>query len=64
MVVIRIKDNRYYNGYRIKFFSHAETITDEIIQFVKRNTRAYWVECSNSNEYYRSREEFLKAYTQ
>ena len=63
MVVVRIKDNRYYSGYRIKFF-HTKTITEEVIRLVKRNPRAYWVECSSSNEYYRSREEFFKVYSQ
>lgn len=54
MVIIRIKDKRYHNGYSIKFFT-TETITDEILQFIKNNPKAYWVECDD--EIYRSREE-------
>ena len=61
MVLIRISDKRYHKGYNIKFF-HTDTITKEIIQFVKANQKAYWVECDN--EVYHNREEFLKAYSQ
>lgn len=61
MVLVRISDKRYYKGYHIKFF-YTDTITDEIIQFVKSNSKAYWVECYN--EVYHSREEFLKTYSQ
>ena len=60
MVVVRIKDNRYYSGYRIKFF-HTRTITEEVIQFVKNNPKAYWIE--GYNEFYFSREEFFKVYS-
>ena len=63
MVIVRISDKRRCYGYNIKFF-HTDTITEDVIQFVKRNPRAYWVECDKSNEYYRSREEFLKTYSQ
>lgn len=60
MVLVRISDKRHYNGYRIKFFK-TDTITEEIIQFVKDNPKAYWVEGNNKS--YHSREEFLKAYS-
>lgn len=61
MVLIRISDKRYHKGYNIKFFQ-TDTITEEIIQFVKGNPKAYWVE--SNNEFYHSREEFLKVYSQ
>lgn len=60
MVLVRINDRRYNNGYKIKFF-HTDTITEEVIQFVKDNPKAYWVD--SNNEFYHSREEFLKAYS-
>ena len=61
MVLVRISDKRYHKGYNIKFF-HTDTITEEVIQFVKGNSKAYWVECNN--ETYHSREEFFKVYSQ
>lgn len=60
MVLVKIKDKRYHKGYNIKFF-HTEAITEEVIQFVKSNPKAYWIECNNEN--YHSREKFLKAYS-
>lgn len=61
MVLVRIKDKRYHNGYNIKFFQ-TDNITEEVIQFVKDNPKAYWVDVNN--ECYHSREEFLKVYHQ
>ena len=61
MVLVRISDKRCHKGYNIKFF-HTDTITEEVIQFVNSNPKAYWVE--SNNEFYHSREEFLKAYSQ
>ena len=40
MVLVRIKDKRHHNGYNIKFFQ-VDTITEEIIQFIKENPKAY-----------------------
>ena len=54
MVLVRIKDKRYHIGYNIKFFK-TDTITDEVIQFIKSHPKAYWVECGE--KIYRSREE-------
>lgn len=54
MVLVRIKDKRYHNGYNMKFFK-TDTIADEVIQFIKSHPKAYWVECSE--KIYRSREE-------
>ena len=59
MVLVRIKDKRYHNGYNIKFFQ-TDTITEEVIQFVKNNPKAYWID--SNKESYHSREEFLEAY--
>ena len=59
MVLVRIKDKRYHNGYNIKFFQ-TDTITDEVIQFVKDNPKAYWID--GNKESYHSREEFFKAF--
>lgn len=59
MVLVRIYDKRYHKGYKIIFF-HSDTITEEIIQFVKEHKKAYWIECTN--EVYHRREEFLKVY--
>ena len=53
MVLVRIKDKRYHNGYNIKFFQ-TDTITEEVIQFVKDNPKAYWVD--GNNEFYHRRE--------
>lgn len=61
IVAVRISDNRYLNGYKIKFF-HADSITEEVIRFVLNNPNAYWVD--GNNETYHSREEFLKEYGQ
>lgn len=61
MVLVRIKDKRCYRGYNIKFF-RTDSITEEVIQFVKDHPKAYWVD--NGIEFYHSREEFLKAYSQ
>lgn len=59
MVLVRIKDKRYRNGYIIKFFQ-TDTITEEVIQFVKDNPKVYWID--SSKESYHSREEFFKAF--
>ena len=59
MVLVRIKDKRCHVGYKIKFFK-TDTITDEVIQFIKNHPKAYWVD--GNNEFYHSREEFLEAY--
>lgn len=59
MVLVRISDKRHHKGYKIKFFQ-ADIITKEVVQFVKDNPKAYWVDCNN--EYYHSREEFLNVY--
>lgn len=61
MVIVRISDKRHHKGYKIKFF-HTDIITEEVIQFVKGNPKAYWID--GNNEFYHSREEFLKAYSQ
>ena len=61
MVLVRIKDRRYKNGYSIKFF-HKKEIDNEIVDFVLKNPRAYWVE--SYGEFYRSREEFLSKFNQ
>ena len=59
MVLVRVKDKRYHNNYNIKFFQ-TDNITEEVIQFVKDNPKAYWVD--GNNEFDHSREEFLEAY--
>ena len=59
MVIVRIKDKRFHNGYNIKFFQ-TDNITEEVIQFVKDNPKAYWID--GNKESYHSREEFLEAY--
>lgn len=60
MVLVRISDKRYNHGYRLKFFQ-TDTITEEIVQFVKGNPKVCWVESKNENYY--SRDEFLQAYS-
>ena len=59
MVLVRIHDKRYHKGYSIKFF-HTEEITEEVIDFVKKTPRAYWVD--GNKEFYHTREEFLAKY--
>ena len=59
MVTVKTADKRHKSGYRIVFFK-SDTITEEIVQFVQGNPKAF---CINSfNEYYGRRDEFLKAY--
>lgn len=53
MVTIKLEDKRYPNGHRLKFFKTNE-ITEEIIEFVRKNPKASQVSL------YMSREEFLE----
>lgn len=57
MILIRILDNRCINGYRIEFF-YNDHITKEIIDFVKNNPKAYWIETKGKT--YHTREDFFK----
>ena len=59
MVVVRIRDKRYSSGYAIKFF-HSDGISKEIIEFIKKTPRAYWIESKYENYY--TREDFLAKY--
>lgn len=61
MVLVRIKDKRCHVGYKIKFFK-TDTITDEVIQFIKNHPKAYWVECGDKT--YHNREELKEVLTQ
>lgn len=63
MISIRVKDKRFNNGYNILFF-HTETqngvdvINEEIIDFVKKTPKAYWLDGRGIGYY--NREELLK----
>lgn len=60
MVIVKIKDKRYYKGYNLKSFN-TNIVTEEIIQFVKDNPKAYQIE--KYNGFCHTRETFLKIYT-
>lgn len=59
MIIIRIADKRCHRKYRLRFFK-TDSITDDIIQFVRDNSNAYWIE--SKNEIYRNRDDFFENY--
>lgn len=58
MIIIKLHDKRHAKGYTIRFFD-TDTVTKEIIAFVKMKPRAYFIGC---NDAIYSREEFLEKY--
>ena len=64
MIEIRVKDKRKHYGYKDMFFHTAtengvDVINKEIIEFVRKTPKAYWLDGRGINCY--NREELLKA---
>ena len=60
MIIVKLHDKRCMNGYRIDFFD-TNVVTDEIVRFVKKNPKAFWIELKDKT--YTDRDSFLKDYS-
>ena len=58
MIMIKVRDNRNYKGFRLKFFDTLE-VTEEVYDFVEKFENAYLIHVSSE---FLTREKFLFQY--
>lgn len=58
MIIVKLKDKRYYNNCKLKFFKD-KIVTKEIIDFVKNNLNVFWIDCGTESY---NRKDFLNKY--
>lgn len=46
MTTVRVRDKRYFHGYRIIFFEE-DYLSERMIDFLKKTPKAYWIDSKN-----------------
>lgn len=58
MIMVKIRDQRHFKGFRLKFFDTLE-VTEEVFDFVEKFENAYLIHVSSD---FLTREKFLSQY--
>ena len=60
MVIVKVRDKRYYSGFRIIFFRDKKDIDSEVLDCIRKYKNAYYVD--SETEHYYTRKDIEKAF--
>lgn len=60
MVIVKVRDKRYYSGFRIIYFRDKKSIDTEVLNCIRKYKNAYYVD--SPTEHYYTREDIEKSF--